>query len=111
VAYLKALGDAGERPLDRPLSSDEVGALVGTYRFGPGTRDAFEIAPSKGAQLSVKRLAGAPRNLFHLGDRVFHPAGAEAVRLRFSAESPALTLTLLEPAQGTTATRASAAGS
>jgi hypothetical protein len=25
-----------------------------------------------------------PRTLFHLGQRVFHPAGAEAVRIRFA---------------------------
>jgi len=56
-------------------------------------------------QLTVQRLESAPRNIFHLGDRVFQPAGAEAVRLRFSAESPAKTLTLLEPVAGTTATR------
>lgn len=109
VAYLKTVEGAGERPSDKEMPPEEVDALVGVYTFGPKPKDAFEVARRKGGgmpgQLTVQRLEGAPRNLFHLGDRVFQPAGAEAVRLRFSSESPAKTLTLLEPVAGTTATR------
>jgi hypothetical protein len=109
AAYLKILGDAGEMPTDRPLAPEEIEALVGTYGFGSGPRDAFEVArrKSKGmpGQLTVQRLEGSPRNLFHLGERVFQPAGAEAVRLRFSGESPAKTMGVLEPGAGTTAAR------
>ena len=109
VAYLKTLEGAGDRPADKPMAPEEIDALVGIYVFGPKPADAFEVARRKGGgmpgQLTVQRLEAAPRNLFHLGDRVFQPAGAEAVRLRFSTESPAKTLTLLEPVAGTTATR------
>ena len=109
LAYLKTLEGAADRPTDKPMAPDEIDALVGVYVFGPKPADAFEVARRKGGgmpgQLTVQRLEAAPRNLFHLGDRVFQPAGAEAVRLRFSIESPAKTLTLLEPLPGTTATR------
>ena len=109
VTYLTALGDAGERPLDRPLQEEEIAALVGTYRFGPGPRDLFEVAPRKSSgmpgQLTVARAGGAPRNLFHQGERVFQPAGAEVVRFRFSAESPARTLTLVDEGKERTAAR------
>jgi hypothetical protein len=109
VAYLKTVEGSGERPADKEMPPEEVDALVGVYTFGPKPTDAFEVARRKGGgmpgQLTVQLLEGAPRNLFHLGDRVFQPAGAEAVRLRFSGESPAKTLTLLEPAVGTVATR------
>ncbi|HEX5042322.1 MAG TPA: hypothetical protein VFV75_05425 [Candidatus Polarisedimenticolaceae bacterium] len=109
VAYLKTLEGAGERPTDKELPGEEIDALVGVYAFGPKPADAFEVERRKGGgmpgQLTVKRVEGAPRNVFHLGDRVFQPAGAEAVRLKFSGESPAKTLTVLEPAAGTSATR------
>jgi len=109
AAYLKTLEGAGDRPTDKPMTPEEIDALVGIYTFGPKATEAFEVARRKGGgmpgQLTVQRLESAPRNIFHLGDRVFQPAGAEAVRLRFSSESPAKTLTLLEPAAGTTATR------
>ena len=107
--YLASLGDAGEPPVDRPLSAQELDALVGRYAFGRGPRDHFEVAPRQGGgmpgQLTVRRQEGTPRNLFHLGDRVFQPAGAEAVRLRFSSESPARTLTLLDGGRSLLAAR------
>jgi hypothetical protein len=38
----------------------------------------------------VVQREGAPeRNLFHQGGRVFHPAGAESVRIRFAGGTPA----------------------
>jgi hypothetical protein len=108
VAYLKTLGDAGDRPPDRPLTPEQLDALVGTYGFGSRSGETLEVArPKQGSpvQLTLRRGEASPRNLFHLGDRVFQPAGAEAVRLRFSAESPAKTLSILEPAAVTPATR------
>lgn len=107
--FLVTLGDAGERAVDRPLTAEELGALTGAYRFGPGPRDTFEVARPTGTgmpcQITVRRAGGSVRNLFHLGDRVFQPAGAEAVRLRFSAQSPARTLTLQDEGRDRTATR------
>ncbi|HEX6853078.1 MAG TPA: hypothetical protein VF139_16905 [Candidatus Polarisedimenticolaceae bacterium] len=115
LEYLRTLDGSGEWPDDRPLSAAEIEALVGSYRFGPGSRDVLVVDRQKGGrmrgQLTVQRGEGTSRNLFHLGERVFQPAGAEAVRLRFSAESPAGTLTVLEPAPGVRATRASASAS
>jgi hypothetical protein len=110
LEYLKTLDGSGEWPADRPLSEAEIEALVGSYRFGPGARDLLVVARPKGGrmrgQLTVQRGEGTSRNLFHVGERVFQPAGAEAVRLRFSGESPARTLTVLDPDPGPVATRA-----
>jgi hypothetical protein len=107
--YLISLGDAGERPADRPMAEEELGALLGVYRFGAGPRDRLEVARRTGGgmpgQLTVRREGGTVRNLFHLGERVFQPAGAEKVRLRFSAESPARTLTLVDEGRDRTAVR------
>lgn len=115
LEYLKTLPGSGEWPDDRPLSAAEIDALAGSYRFGPGNRDVLVVERQKGGrmrgQLTVQRVEGTPRSLFHLGDRVFQPAGAEAVRLHFSAESPAAKLSLVEPAAGVTATRAQASAS
>ena len=109
VAYLASLGDAGERPIDRPLAAAELEALLGRYRFARGPRDVLEITRREGSgmagQLTVGRVGGSPRNLFHLGERVFQPAGAEVVRVRFSAESPARTLTVQDAGASWTATR------
>lgn len=109
--YLKTIAGSGDWPEDRKLSAEEIDALVGSYRFGPGERDVFDVARPKGAamrgQITVQRPGGAPRNLYHLGERIFQPAGAEAVRVRFSAESPAATLTV----PGVVASRASASAS
>ena len=96
VAYLESLGDADSKPALQPLGDEERAALLGLYRFGKGPRDVFAIESAKG-QLTVKRADGDARNLFHLGARAFYPAGAEAVRFRFSSETPAATLELHDP--------------
>ncbi len=99
VAYLRTIEGTGERAVDNPMTEAEIAALTGRYRFGPGPRDVFVVEPPKGklVQLGIARVDGTARNLFHIGGRRFHPAGAEAVRLQFSPETPAATLTLSDP--------------
>jgi hypothetical protein len=85
AAYLEALGDADLRPALVPLSGAERDRLVGLYAFGPGESERFEVAVDRG-QLGLARTGGARRGLFHLGGNEFFPAGAEAVRIRFTVE-------------------------
>jgi DNA-binding winged helix-turn-helix (wHTH) protein len=66
----------------RPLS----GPLRVLHSFGPGAADTLSIAAGAHG-LIVKHPSGPERTLFHLGSRVFHPAGAEAVRVRLWGEA------------------------
>ncbi len=112
LRYLESLGDADAKPAAAPLADADRDALLGTYRFGTGPRDLLAVemisVGSGGQSVAVRRADGGPRVLLHRGERAFSPAGAEAVRLRFSAESPALTLTVWDPDPIVTARRSAA---
>jgi hypothetical protein len=89
--YLERLGDAGG-PKNEPISDGEKASLAGVYTSD--RNDSVDIAVERG-QLTFKRKGMAfSRGLFHLGDRVFFPAGAAAVRIRFVETGPAITLTI-----------------
>lgn len=83
VQYLEAVGHADAGPKMSPLSEDEMKGYIGSYEFGPDSADRFEVFAQRG-MLMLKRVNMTPRRLFHLGNHEFHPAGAEAVRIRFS---------------------------
>jgi hypothetical protein len=87
VAFLAERGDADVAYTNEALSEQDVKALVGTYGFGSQDSDTLAVTAAT-AGLSVARDGSVERRLFHLGGRVFHPAGAEAVRITFSG-SPA----------------------
>lgn len=92
--YLQGLeGSDSDAPM--PLSAEETVSLVGTYGFGVGVTQQVEVnadlkmyAGSKmythAPQLNWTRKGTMTRPLFHLGGREFYPAGAPAVRVRFS---------------------------
>ncbi len=105
--YLEALGDADLSPALQPLAEEQLAALLGRYRFGPGPQDVLIVERPK-EQLVVRRGDLVPRNLSHLGELAFFPSGAEAVRLRFSAEAPARQLSLFDPDLVVTAVREAA---
>ncbi len=102
--YLDSLGDAGS-PKRPPLSAEEAAALAGAYTFGSGPNDRIEIT-AKGAQLSFLRKGTTARALTHVGDHAFHPAGASAVRVRFSGAGADGLLTVHDPDLILTARRA-----
>ena len=89
--YLESLGDAG-RVKTEPISDSEKARLAGVYTSD--RNDSVDIAVEQG-QLTVKRK-GMPfsRALNHLGDRVFFPSGAQAVRIRFVEAGAVITLTI-----------------
>ena len=83
VAYLESLGDADPRYPNEPLSPEGLANLTGTFTFGEGPHDKFVVTTPPRGGLMMKREEMADRPLWHHGGRVFNPAGAEAVRIRF----------------------------
>lgn len=110
LRYLDALGDADPKAALQPLADADRDAVLGSYLFGPGKQDVLVVEMAQvsaaGKSLAVRRGDGTPRALSHRGERAFSPAGAEAVRLRFSAETPAATFTVWDRGLLVTAKRA-----
>jgi hypothetical protein len=96
VQYLEALGDADPLVATQPLTEEERTAVLGRYRFGPGARDIWSVQYAK-ELLTIQRADMMGRPLNHLGHRVFSPWGADAVRISFTSESPAVRLTVSDP--------------
>jgi hypothetical protein len=97
VKYLENLGDADTKYPSAALSAGDPEALVGTYTFGPNPTDRLIVATNARGGLGVTRDGQGERLLWHHGNRVFNPAGAEAVRLRFEpATGRATTLVVVD---------------
>jgi hypothetical protein len=93
--YLESLGDAGS-PEHKVLSTEEAAVFVGIYNFGLAPTDRIEIT-AKNGQLTFTRLGTVGRGLIPVEDHTFHPAGASAVRIRFSGSGADATLTVHDP--------------
>jgi hypothetical protein len=104
VKYLESLGDADPRHAAQELAEADRVAIAGTYAFGPEPTEQLVVAPGKGGA-SIQRQGAPPRNLVHVGGRVFHPSGVEAVRIRFAAGEPAPSVTIEDGPAVVTATR------
>jgi len=104
LEYLTALGDA-DAPPRVPLSDEDLKAVGGTYAYGTRPNEQIVIAVDRG-QVAFTRTGTMTRGLVHLGNRVFHPVGAAAVRIRFTETSGSMTLTVHDPDVIVTATRA-----
>jgi len=81
--YLEQLGEAGG-PKTEPITDEEKNALTGTYVFGSGSSDRIAITIDNGALMLNRPGMPFPRGLLHVGDRVFYPMGAAAVRITFT---------------------------
>lgn len=93
--YLQSLGDAGGSA-EAPLVEHDLSAIVGTYIFGPGPTQQVDVTIEK-SKLTWTRKGTMGRSLFHLGEQVFYPAGAAAVRIRFSEQAGVKTMTVSDP--------------
>ena len=93
--FLEALGDA-DQPAEAALSAAARESLLGTYIFGPGRTEQVEVTVERG-RLTWTRKGTMGRWLFHLGDHVFYPGGAESVRVAFKAEDGALVMRIDDP--------------
>ncbi len=83
LSFLESLGDAGA-DAPAPLAQTDMDAIVGVYGFGSADNDHIDVSAEKGNVMWTRRGATG-RPLFHLGNRVFSPAGAPTVRIRFSS--------------------------
>lgn len=84
AGYLERLGDADPRYADMPLADAQRRALPGDYAFGTGPSDRLRVATDTRGDSTIARPGVTiERRLFHQGDLVFNPAGAEAVKVRF----------------------------
>jgi hypothetical protein len=93
--FLQSLGDADADP-PVPLAESDLAALLGTYTFGPGANQQVEVTVDRG-QLLWTRKGSTGRPLHHLGERVFHPAGAAAVRIKFMDDKAGMLMTITDP--------------
>jgi hypothetical protein len=101
--YLDSLGDAGA-PAAAPITEQELSSLVGTYIYGSATTQQIVITYER-SQFTFTRTGTTGRGLIHIGDRVFHPMGASAVKIRFETTGAGVTLAVYDPELVLTARR------
>jgi hypothetical protein len=94
--YLTTLPGADSRPATQPISAEDMTALVGEYVYGSGADERIIIGTATGG-LTFLRQGRTVRNLVHLGGRVFYPAGATRVEIRFRAGVAGVTLSVHDP--------------
>lgn len=85
LEYLEALGDADPRSPAQPLSEEQRSKYMGRYAFEAGAKEKIEVYEGKQG-LMIRRGDQPGIRLTHLGDHAFHPAGAHAVRIRFTMD-------------------------
>ena len=105
LKYLESLGDADPRYTNEPLADADRAAILGTYAFGSGATERL-VVTSNDRGMSIARSGAGARNLFHQGGRVFHPVGADRVKIRFAEDSPSTSVTIEDGPRVVTAQRA-----
>jgi hypothetical protein len=101
--FLQSLGDADAEP-SAPLSPSEAETVNGIYIFGASRNQRIEVTVESG-QVTWTRAAMMGRPLFHLGNRVFYPWGAETTRIRFEEDSDSVAMIINDPDVVLVATR------
>lgn len=84
VQYLGELGGADGPGPAAPLDASLQAGLHGTYAWGQQPDERLIVDDSSRGQLQIRRADAVARGLRHLGDAVFHPAGAPDVEVRFT---------------------------
>lgn len=93
--YLDSLGDAGA-PAAASITEQELAKVTGTYVYGSGATEQVAITADHG-QLTFTRTGAMGRGLIHIGDLVFHPMGASAVRIGFESGASGMSLKVFDP--------------
>jgi hypothetical protein len=101
--FLQSLGDAGAES-QISVTQLDLDRILGVYPFGPTENDRIEVTVDKEI-VTWTRHGTMGRPLFHLGDRVFYPWGASAVRIRFIEEGADTRMTVNDPGVVLTASR------
>jgi hypothetical protein len=101
--FLQSLGDADAEP-PVALSDADITKLIGTYTFGVGVNQQIEVTfdhregvSAMYSPLTWTRKGSMGRPLVHLGDRVFYPAGAPSVKIRFEEKASSVVMTICDP--------------
>ncbi len=95
LEFLQSAGGADADP-PVPLAAADGESLRGSYVFGPAMNQVIDVTV-EGANVTWTRKGMMGRPLYHLGGRVFYPAGAEAVRIRFREEDGRMGMTVEDP--------------
>jgi hypothetical protein len=106
VAFLESIQDANLAYRNEPLDDPARAACIGEYGFGTGATQRLVVSATPRGSLQIRREGAADRGLFHLGGLVFHPIGAEAVRIRFTPGTPSPSVTVEDGMRLMTARRA-----
>jgi hypothetical protein len=104
VKYLESVGDADPKYTNEPLSEADRAAIAGIYTYGSGATEKLTVVIGE-RWPSIQREGASPRNLFHLGGRVFHPPGADWVRIRFAPGERSASVTVEDGPVAVTAKR------
>jgi len=98
--YLQSLGDAGSEP-EAPIDPQQRAELLGTYMFGISPSQQIDVTIENGAgmhdQLMWTRKGTIGRPLYHLGNKMFYPAGAPAVKIAFTSDDQGMLMTVNDP--------------
>ena len=78
--------------LAKYLADSEKARLAGVYTSD--RNDSVDILLEQGFLTFKRKGMRFSRSLIHLGDRVFFPIGAQAVRIRFVETGAVITLTI-----------------
>jgi hypothetical protein len=105
VAFLESIQDANLAYRNEPLDDAAREACIGEYGFGGGATERLTVSATPRGSLQIRREGAFDRALFHLGGLVFHPMGAEAVRIRFTPGTPSPSVAVEDGTQLMTARR------
>ena len=99
--FLQSMDGAGGDP-EAPLSESDRAMVLGSYVFGSAPSQQVEVTMEHNRLLKIDQLTWTRkgtmgRPLYHVGDRVFYPAGAAAVRIRFAEDTSAIVMTVSDP--------------
>lgn len=97
--YLQSLGDAGAKP-EAPLSEHEGATILGSYLLNNGKIEEIQVTRERNGfpkdQIVWTRKGAMGRPLYHLGNRVFFPAGAAEVRIQFAEQHGSTIMTVID---------------
>ncbi len=84
LAYLEGLGDADQKPAMQALTDEQRQSYVGRFVSPSLGEGGLEVGTNRNGDLTISVKGQSPIVLRHAGDHSFFPAGAPAVRIRFS---------------------------
>ena len=104
LEYLHTLKDA-DIAAPTPLTDDERASICGKYLFGADPSQLVEVTDdmrpyvnspmyTHAPQLNWTRQGTIGRPLFHVGGKVFYPAGAPSIQIRFEQQGASTIMTV-----------------